>query len=401
MVEGKNSCLIALGNQDRKAEVNHFSGPTNIHYHVTNLYQTPPQQPVQQTLQIAVPVPIFTLQQMSGSQVLRYDSNQKQGPNSPHHRLTVAHAVETMAIMDVRLFNLEEMRARLLLPVLPQLHPQHYGLAGLAVSLCVGMETIKPPSIFLVTQDQRQTAALLLPDKAKIEGIPDIYVWQFVTSLQTQRAMAARLFQALEGEGKMLLIDIFKQMKIPTTSSYQLFWESVPVDIIRGMVLFIGQFLDFARDNNLDELRLCKGDAQFDVMIRAVIFNQNLLTFVPTSFQEQCRLLAQISAVRSLLMQALDDYQAIWRPTDNKQELLKFLTPVMKRVGRYPFDAEGQMAQRDKDLLKLNPDEVDFTHPFLKNEFMAVQKIYGLQVHLAKLMEDRVDLVDEIKSGEQ
>ena len=114
---------------------------------------------------------------MSGSQVLRYASNGNQSPVSPQHRLTVAHSVDTMKIMDVRLYNLEEMRARLLLSVLPQLHPQYYELVGLAVSLCVGMETIKPPSVFLVTHDQRQTAALLLPDMARVENIPDIYVW--------------------------------------------------------------------------------------------------------------------------------------------------------------------------------------------------------------------------------
>ena len=393
------SSLIVTGNQEKKSEVNHFTGPTNIHYHVNNLYQTPSQQPVQQTLQIAVPIPIFTLQQMSGKQVLRYASNGNQAPVSLQHRLTVAHSSDTMKIMDVRLDNLDGIHARLTLPVLPQLHPQHYGLAGLAVSLCVGMETVKPPSVFLISHDQRQTAALLLPSKEMVDNIPDIYVWQFVISLQTQRAMAARLFQALEGESRMLLIDIFKQMKIPTVSSYQLLWESVPVDIIRGMVLFIEQFLNFARDMNFEELHWHNGDAQFDAIIQAVILNRSLITLVPSSFQEWSQLMTQISAVRNLLAEAQLGYEDIWSQAVNKQDLLKMLPPMLKRVGMYPFHAEGHMAQRDKDLLELDLDDVDFGHVFLKREFKSVQRIYVLEKSLAKLLEDRIKA--EVKGNEQ
>ena len=197
-----------------------------------------------------------------------------------------------------------------------------------------------------------------------------------------------------------MLIDIFKQRKIPTTSSHQLFWESVPVDFIRGMVLFLEQFIDFAKDNNFDELYLCEGDAKFDAMIRAVVLNQSLLTFASSNFQEQSRLMTQISAVRNLLAEAQLEYEDIWSQAGNKQDLLKMLPPMLKRVGMYPFHAEGHMAQRDKDLLELDLNDVDFGHIFLKREFKSVQKIYVLKKSLNKLLEDRVNLA-EVNSGEQ
>ena len=66
----------------------------------------------------------------------------------------------------------------------------------------------------------------------------------------------------------------------------------------------------------------------------------------------------------------------------------------------YPFHAEGQMAQRDKYLLELDLNDVDFEHVFLKREFKGVQKIYVLKKSLNKLLEDRINLA-EVNSGEQ
>ena len=229
--------------------MNHFHGPATIHYHVQTLHQSAGFNPGQ-LMAIPLPgvlplaMPLFSLSPAAGSTpqfrdplVLSYGTNGVLAPAATHHPSTWAHSLVTMELMEARLSDSTEVSSRLALPNLPPLHPQCFGLQGLVVSLCVGNATVKPPPIYVLDSPRRLIAEWSLPRAVKVEAVPEVYLWQLVRDLYQQRQLAARWFHRMEPEGRKSLVLIFKQTSLPTLASWQLLWEAVPVDMLRGMVL--------------------------------------------------------------------------------------------------------------------------------------------------------------------
>ena len=191
-------------------------------------------------------VPLFSLLPAAGStpqfrdpSILSFGTNAILVLAATHHPSTWAHSVATMELMEARLNDSSEVSSRLTLPNLPTLHPQCFGLLGLVVSLCVGNDTVKPPPIYVLDSPRRLITMWSLPRTVKVESVPEVYLWQLVRDSYQQRQLAARWFHRMEPDGRKLLVQIFKQTNIPTVASWQLLWEAVPVDMLRGMVLFL------------------------------------------------------------------------------------------------------------------------------------------------------------------
>ena len=385
--------------------MNNFQGPTTIHYHVQTLHQVVGPNPSQL---LAIPVmgfqpatvPVFSLQPAADARsrvrdmsILHFGVNGVEAVAASHHPFTRAHSLDVMDLMQNRLTDGEDLASRLFVPTLPPMHPQHFGLLGDVISLCVGVHTVKPSPMFILDMPRRLVAQSRLPRAVDMDIVPEVYLWQLVLDLHQQRQLAARYFFRMHPDGRKLLVQVFKRTKIPMVASWQLLWESVPVDILRGMVLFLEQLNEYEKVHHCQDWYSFHSDNRLDDLIQAVERNPDLTTFVTKSFQAAFHKKRRVYLEEQFLKDLLSEYHAVWdEPGPNKEDLLALLPVELKREGPYPYEPEGWVflfSAADKALLGRVIIDEDFGHPFLKTEFLMMQDIFKQNKKFEQALLDR------------